>query len=98
MIIALVIGLFVAAIGALVSMAIDNWQFSFAISGVAAVMSIVMSSMFRNIGIISRKRAEARGEKGNKALEEGENWARALSLFGLPNIIITIVLYFKLYR
>lgn len=98
MVAAFTIGLFVAGIGALVSMAIGNWQFSFAISGVAAVMSIVMSSMFRNIGIISRKKAEARGEEGNRALREGENWARMISLFGFPNILITVILYFKLYR
>lgn len=97
MIISFIIGLFVAGIGALVSLAIDNWQFSFAISGVAGVISIVMSSMFRNMSIISRKRTYSKEEE-NKAALEGETWAKMISIFGFPNVLITVILYFKLYR
>lgn len=98
MAIALIIGLFLAGIGALGSVATGNWQISFVVSGAVGVISIVISSMLRNMAVISRKRTHEKKEDGDRAAVEGEKWARTISLFGFPNILIAVVLYFKLYR
>lgn len=98
MIIAFIIGLFVAGIGALVSISIGNWQFSFAISGVAGIASIIISSILRNVALISKRKALKGDEDEDRASLEGEAWGKAISIFGFPNILITVILYFKLYR
>lgn len=102
MIIAFLIGLFIAGLGIILSIAIGNFQLSFALSGTAGVISLVISSMIGNMAVISRSRIAKRkeGEREEKSIleSEGKNWARAISLFGFPNIVVAIILFFKLYR
>lgn len=102
MIAAFLIGLFIAGLGIILSIAIGNFQLSFALSGTAGVISLVISSMIGNMAVISRsrmaKKKEEDGEEKNRLESEGKNWARAVSLFGFPNIVVAIIMFFKLYK
>lgn len=98
MIIAFITGVFIAGIGVLISLATNNWQIAFIISGIIAVICIALTSLFRNIAIMGHKRSKVRNEKPIKAIDSAEVWARATAIIGFPNIIIAFWLYLKLYR
>lgn len=97
MIIAFIAGVFIAGIGVLISVAANNWQIAFIISGIIAVISVALTSLFRNIAIVGSKRAKVRNEKPIKAIDSAEVWAKVTAIVGFPNIIIAVWLYLKLY-
>jgi membrane protein implicated in regulation of membrane protease activity len=97
MIIAFIAGLLVAGLGALLSVAADNWQVSFVISGTVAVISVVLTSLFRNVSVISEKRSEIRKEGKLKAIDDIDVWAKIIAIIGFPNVIVAVWLFLKLY-
>lgn len=93
----LIWGLSVAAFGALLSYLTNTWQISFIISLTAAAISLMATSMLRNTALISSRKGKIKGQE-DKAVKEAEAWAKASAIFGFPNAIIAILLYFRLYR
>lgn len=98
MIIAFIAGLLVAGLGALLSMIVNNWQVSFVISSTVAVISIVLTSLFKNVSAIYQKRSEIRKEGKLKAIDDIDVWAKIIAIIGFPNIIVAVWLFLKLYR
>lgn len=97
MIITFVLGLAVAGIGIIISSISNNWQISFIISGAVSAVALVIASMIANISFILKKKRTVRSEEST-ALKEGERLARAITVFASPNVIMAVILYFKLYR
>jgi MFS family permease len=97
MIIAFIAGLLVAGVGALLSIATNNWQVSFVISGTVAVISVVITSLFKNVSVISNKRSEIKKVEKPKAIDDIDAWGTVIAIVGIPNVIVTVWLFLKLY-
>ena len=98
MITAFILGLVITCIGLLLSLAVQNWYISFAVSVVIAVISLIITSILKNFALILRKRSEMKGNVERKVSEELESMAKILMVFGLPSIVNAVILYFRLYR
>ncbi|WHH60174.1 hypothetical protein [Petroclostridium sp. X23] len=97
MLIAFIVGFIIALIGCILSFVTGNWYISFGISIVMAIISVLVASVFKNFSLILTARVRSENKKKGKELLELEAYSRILTLFALPNIIIAVFLYFKLF-
>ncbi len=96
--IAFIAGILIAFVGTLMTFAFRNWYVSFAISVLTGIVPIILASVFKNISIGYNTRSKISGKKVGKVVEDLETYAKILTAFALPNIVIGIFAYFRLFR
>ena len=95
---AFITGLIIGVAGILLSIAASNWQIAFLLSGVSAGFSLIIGGMLRNFSLIMKKKSKYKGSVSDLPLTDEENWVKGIIAFGIPNLVIAVVLYFILYR
>lgn len=98
MIIALIVGVLIAGVGILLSILSNNWQVSFVISGTVAIISLVITSLFKNLSVISGKKSQIKMGEKLKAIDDIDIWGKVIVTVGIPNIIVAVWLFLKLYK
>jgi len=98
MIIALIVGVLIAGVGVLLSILSNNWQVSFVISGTVAIISLAITSLFKNLSVISGKKSEIKMGEKLKAIDDIDVWGNVIVIVGIPNIIVAVWLFLKLYK
>ena len=91
--IAFLVGLTIGLIGTMLSIAFRNWYVSFIISVLTGIVPIMLASIFKNISIVYNTRSKISGKNVGKVLEDLDTYARILTAFALPNIVIGIFVY-----
>jgi hypothetical protein len=97
MIISFLVGIILAGMGIMLSIATDNWQLSLVISGVIAASSIVISSILSNISFVFGRRVLV-GKENFISIEQAGRFAKIITALGIPNIIVALVVYFMIIR
>lgn len=96
---AFIIGLMIAGGSIFLSLVTHNWYIGFSLSTAMGAISFVMTSILRNFLLILKRKAEIKKEElQSRVVNELDQFSKIIALFGLPNIVTAIILYFKLYR
>jgi hypothetical protein len=96
-IIAFLVGIILAGMGVMMSIATGNWQLSLVISGIIAASSIVITSILSNISFIFGRRVLV-GKENFISIEQAGRLAKIITALGIPNIIVALAVYFMIIR
>ena len=96
MIIALIIGSAIALFNILIAIIVNEWNIALILSGTVAVIAIVITSIIRNASLIFNRRSKD-DQANRKSLMEIENIAKMITVFTIPHVLVTVVLFLKQY-
>lgn len=91
-----VIGTLIALLNILLALLAKDWKIAFVLSGSVSVITLVITSMLRNAMLIFNRGFKASKGDRNSFLE-AEKIMKLISAFGFPNIVLTVILFFRLY-
>jgi hypothetical protein len=96
MILALIIGTAIALFNILLALIISDWNIALILSGTISIIAIIITSLIRNLSLLLNHRPQSNLE-AKSSMYEAENIAKLIFVFSTPHILISVILFLRIY-